>query len=276
MAEINPKDVMKLRNETNLPMMDCKAALAESKGDFEAAKEWLRKKMKGKMDKRTDRAAGEGRIAIATNTKSGVATIVEVRAESDFTAKNEKFVASANKIAELAMNEHAGEVSPTPAMSAIIDEVRATTGENCSIARAHKVIGESGTTAYGKYVHHDGKIGVLIQAGGSISEETLREICMHITAATPRPQGVSAKDVPADLVEKERRFRVEQAIESGKPKEIAEKMVEGGMRKFFEEVALLEQPYVIDPTKKVKDIIGPKATINAFFRWAVGEAVGSN
>ena len=271
MADINPKDVMKLRNETNLPMMDCKAALAETKGDFEAAKEWLRKKMKGKMDKRTDRAAGEGRIAISTNTKSGVATIVEVRAESDFTAKNDKFVAAANKIADLAMNEHAGDVSPTPAMTSIIDEVRATTGENCSIARAHKVIGESGTTAFGTYIHHDGKTGVLIQATGSISDTTLKEIGMHITASPTRPLGVTAKDIPGNIVEKEKKFRIEQAMESGKPKEIAEKMVEGGMRKFYEEVALMEQPFVKDETKKIKDIVGPQAQIVGFYRWQVGE-----
>src|SRR5437762_5533628 len=148
MADINPKDVMKLRNETGLPMMDCKSALAENKGDFENAKDWLRKKMKGKMDKRTDRAAGEGRIAIAINEKSGAAAIVEVRAESDFTAKNENFVKTAQKVAQLALETgHAGEIGPTAQMLALIDEVRAQTGENCSIARAHKVIGESGTTA---------------------------------------------------------------------------------------------------------------------------------
>jgi elongation factor Ts len=94
---------------------------------------------------------------------------------------------------------------------------------------------------------------------------------MHVTAAVPRPKGVSASDVPADVVEKERRFRIEQAMESGKPREIAEKMVEGGMRKFFEEVALLEQPFIMDPTTTVKAILGPKATVVAFLRWQVGE-----
>ena len=272
MAEINPKDVMKLRNETGLPMMDCKAALAESKGDFEAAKDWLRKKMKGKMDKRTDRAAGEGRIGIAVNEQSGVAAMVEVRAESDFTAKNENFVKSVQKVAEQALQTgHAGELTPTAEMTGVIDEIRAQTGENISIARAHKVIGESGTTAYGAYIHHDGKTGVLVQATGSINNATLREIGMHITASPTRPLGVTAKDIPADVVDRERNFRISQAIESGKPKEIAEKMVEGGMRKFYEEVALMEQPFVKDESKKIKDIIGPKAQIVAFYRWQVGE-----
>jgi elongation factor Ts len=272
MAEINAKDVMRLRNETGLPMMDCKAALAEAKGDFEQATEILRKKMKGKMDKRTDRAAGEGRIGIAVNIASGVASIVEVRAETDFTAKNEQFVGMVQKVANLARdNGHAGEVPELPEIKAAIDDVRIKTGENCSYARGHKVTGETGTTAFGQYVHHDGKTGVLIQAIGSVSDETLRQLCMHITAATPRPLGISSKDIPTDIIEKERKFRIETAMESGKPREIAEKMVEGGMRKFFEEVALLEQPYIMDPTKKVSEILGSKAQVISFFRWQVGE-----
>jgi elongation factor Ts len=272
MPEINAKDVMSLRNRTGLPMMDCKQALEATSGDVTAAEDWLRKKLKGRMEKRTDRAAGEGRIAIATDERHGTAAIVELRAETDFTAKNEKFVQAAQRIAELALAAHgAGELQPTAEMTAIIDDIRITTGENASIGRVHKVTGESGTTAFGKYVHHDGKTGVLIQATGSISEETLREIGMHITASPTRPQGVTANDIPASAVEKERKFRIDQAMESGKPKEIAEKMVEGGLRKFFEEVALMEQPFIKDETRKVKDIVGPKAQIVGFYRWQVGE-----
>jgi len=272
MSEINAKDVMKLRNSTGLSMMECKKALVEAGGDFEKAEDLLRKKMKGKMDARTDRVAGEGRIAIEVNEGGGTAAIVELRAETDFTAKAEKFVHVTKRCAELAINSHAGDVAVTPEMSTLIDDLRISTGENCSFARGHKFFGETGTTAYGQYVHHDGKTGVLIQAEGSVSDETLRQICMHVTAAVPRPQGISANDIPANVVDRERRFRVEQAMESGKPKEIAEKMVEGGMRKFFEEIALLEQPFVIDPTKKVKDLLGDKAKIIAFLRWQVGEA----
>jgi elongation factor Ts len=252
--------------------MDCKEALSQTGGDVAAAEDWLRKKLKGKMDKRTERAAGEGRIAVATDERHGVATIVEVRAETDFTAKNEKFIEAARKIAELALKATgAGDIQPAPEMTALVDDLRITTGENCAIARIHKVVGESGTTAFGSYVHHDGKTGVLIQATGSISDETLREVGMHITASPTRPLGVNAEQIPAPVVERERRFRVEQAMESGKPKEIAEKMVEGGMRKFYEEVALLEQPFIKDETRKVKDVLGKDGTIVAFFRWAVGE-----
>lgn len=270
MAEISAKDVMALRNETGLSMMECKQALQETNGDREAAKDHLRKKLKGKMDTRTDRAAGEGRIAIAIDPSGRSAAMVELRAETDFTAKNETFLAAAQKIAQLALGANAGAVTPTAEMTKMVDDIRISTGENASIARIHKLEG-GGSTMFGQYVHHDGKKAALLQAEGSVSQDTARSICMHIVSAVPAPKGVSAQDVPANIVEKERKFRIEQAMESGKPKEIAEKMVEGGMRKFFEEVALLEQPFVIDPTKKVKDLLGAGSSITAFLRWQVGE-----
>jgi elongation factor Ts len=268
MPEISAKAVMNLRNKTGLPMMDCKQALAETGGDEAAAEDWLRKKLKGKMDKRTERAAGEGRIEVAIKPQG--ASIVELRAETDFTAKNDRFVDAARKIADMAADAPPGPVAPTPAMAALVDDVRVSTGENASLARAAKAAGGAGKV-FGSYVHHDGKTGVLIVAEGSIPEDTLRKVAMHITAAVPRPLGVSATDIPADVTERERKFRIDQAMESGKPKEIAEKMVEGGMRKFFEEVALLEQPFVMDPTRKVKDLLGAGGTIRQFFRWQVGE-----
>jgi elongation factor Ts len=268
-SDISAKDVMNLRNRTGLSMMACKAALLEAKGDPEKAEELLRKQLKGKMDTKTDRAAGEGRVAIARSSEA--ASIVELRAETDFTAKNEKFVAAAQQVAQLALAAHAGAVAPTAEMTRLIDELRISTGENISIARAHKLVQDPGSGSFGSYVHHDGKTAVLVQAEGSINDEVLKDICMHITAVTPRPMGVTVNDIPADLADKERRFRIEQAMESGKPQQIAEKMVEGAMRKFFEERALLEQPFVRDETKKIKDLVGGKASIVAFFRWAVGE-----
>ncbi|MEZ6234859.1 MAG: translation elongation factor Ts [Phycisphaerales bacterium] len=271
MSDISAKVVMMLRNKTGLPMMACKEALAEAGGDADKAEELLRKKLKGKMESRSDRPAGEGRVGIAVNEGAGAGAIVEVRCETDFTAKNEKFIKAVNDIAKMALMAAGGEVGVTPDMTAILDDLRASTGENISYTRGHKISGETGTTAFGQYVHHDGKTGVLIQAEGSINDETLRQICMHVTAATPRPVGVTADDIPAEIVEKERRFRVEQAIESGKPKEIAEKMVEGGMKKFYGEIALMEQPFVMDPAKTIGDLVGAKARLITFFRWQVGE-----
>lgn len=270
MVEIDAKTVMALRNETGLSMMECKKALQETNGDKDAAVDLLRKKLKGKMDTRTDRAAGEGRLAIAIDPSGRAAAIVELRAETDFTAKNEAFQKAAVTIAQLALRASAGAVPPTAEMSKLIDDVRITTGENASIARIHKLEG-GGSTMFGQYVHHDGKKSALIQAEGNVSQDMARSICMHIVSAVPPPQGVSAKDVPAHIVDRERRFRIEQAIESGKPKEIAEKMVEGGMRKFFEEIALLEQPFVMDPEKKIKDLLPKDSAITAFLRWQVGE-----
>ncbi len=271
--EINAKDVMKLRNETGLSMMECKKAMVETGGDVEKAKDLLRRTMRGMMDARTDRPAGEGRIAISIDRIGGVASIVEVRCETDFTAKNPQFIEKVGKIADAALDQHDGDIAIFPEAQKLIDDLRISTGENVSYARGHRLSGATASFASGNYVHFDGKIGVLLQAEGSISDETLREICMHITAKLPKPLGVTAKDIPADLVERERKFRIEQAMESGKPKEIAEKMVEGGMRKFYEEVALLEQPFIKDETKKIKDIVGAKANIVRFLRWQVGESL---
>jgi len=272
MAEISAKDVMKLRNDTGLPMMACKKALGETGGDVEAAKDLLRKQLKGKMDTRTDRAAGEGRIAVAINERAGTAAIIELRAESDFTAKNDSFVSSAQRIADLVLEHgHAGEVEASDEVKAIVDELRISTGENCSFARGHKYSGETGTTAFGTYIHHDGKTGVLVAATGSINDETIRKVCLHLASTPNVPVGITTDDVPAELVEKERKFRMEQAIESGKNEEIAAKMVEGGLRKFYEEITLLEQKVEFEEgTPKVKDMIGD-ATIEEFFRWKVGE-----
>jgi elongation factor Ts len=274
MQEIPASVVMKLRSQTGLSMMECKKALQEANGDLGKAEELLRKKLKGKMDARTDRAAGAGRIAVALHgPDSGGSTphaaIVELRAETDFTAMNEHFTTMAQKVADLAAEQPVGNVQTIPEMTAAIDQIRLTTGENCSLARGTKMNGGP-HAVFGAYVHHDGKTGALVHAEGEITAEQLKQIGMHIVAAVPAPKGVSANDVPAEIVEKERQFRISQAMDSGKPKEIAEKIVEGGMRKFFEEIALLEQPYIIDPTKKVKDIVG-KATIVAFVRMQVGE-----
>jgi len=272
MADISAKEVMKLRKQTGLPMMACKKALIEVGGDIDKAEELLRKQLKGKMEKRTDRVAGEGCVAVAINDEQTAAVLIELRAETDFTAKNDRFQAGAQTLADQALaHAPAGEFNAVEGMESTIDDLRVATGENCSFGRGHKFIGEAGTTAFGSYIHHDKKTGVLLHAEGSINDDTLRKLCMHIAAAHPRPMGVTADDIPADIVDKERQFRINQALESGKNQEIAEMMVEGGMRKFFSELALVEQPFVMDTAVKVKDIVGPEARIVGFVRWTVGE-----
>lgn len=269
-VEIAAKDVMALRNRTGLSMMECKRALEEAGGDPEKAEDLLRKKMKGKMDTRTDRAAGEGRVAVKVAPDGRAAVIVELRAETDFTAKNEKFAQAVDKVATLALAQPAGEIKPTPDMAKPVDDIRISTGENASIARAHKLAGGS-DSMFASYVHHDGKTAVLLHCTGNVSQDTAKQVCMHIAAAMPRPQGVRREDVPAHVIDKERRLAMEMAMESGKNEEIAKKMVEGKINALVSDLALLEQPFVMDATKKVKDVIGPKGTVSAFLRWQVGE-----
>lgn len=271
MSNISAKDVMNLRNKTGLAMMECKKALAETNGDIEQAEIALRKKLKGKMEGKTDRVAGEGRVEIAISEDGLSAALVKVKAETDFTAKNDMFISAVQKIAQMALAADAGSVATTDEMTAAIDELRITTGENISIDKIEKLVGEAGNTSYGTYVHHDGKTGSLVKIEGEVSDEVRKQLAMHVTAAMPRPLGLTSDDIPAELVEKERKFRIEQAMESGKPEQIAEKMVEGGMKKFFSEVALLEQPFVMEPSKKIRDMVG-SAELSEFRRWAVGES----
>lgn len=261
---ISAKEVMSLRNKTGLAMMECKKALTEAGGDLEKAEDLLRKKLKGKMETKTDRIAGEGRIGIAVDGDN--AAMLELKAETDFTAKNDSFIKATDELAALALAS--GSPVPNDDMNAIVDNLRITTGENISIGRVEVL---SGGSVYGQYVHHDGKTGVLIQAQGELADDTARQIAMHVAAAMPRPLGLSADDIPSDLVEKEKKFRIEQAIESGKPESIAEKIVEGGMRKFFEEVALLEQDFIMDTSKKIKELVGSGGSLSSFKRWQVGE-----
>lgn len=258
-VQVNAKEVMALRQETGLSMMECKKALIETGGDKEAAKEFLRKKLKGKMEERSDRAAGEGRIAVAVEGSKGA--IVELRAETDFTAKNDNFVNAAKDLAQKAVGG-----ASIDDLNASIEELRISTGENISIGRCEVVEGGG----FGTYVHHDGKTGVLLACDKPVSEEVGKQVCQHIAAAVPRPQGVTADDVPEAVIEKERTFAIEQAKEEGKPEEIAQKMVEGKIRKLISSLALVEQDFVIDPSKKIKDVLGD-VQATKFFRWTVGE-----
>lgn len=270
MAEISAKEVMALRQKTGLSMMECKKALQETGGDSAAAEDFLRKKLKGKMETRTDRAAGEGRVVIAVAGDKSAAALVELRAETDFTAKNENFGGVAEKIAELALKQPAGEVAPTDEMKALLEDLKISTGENLSIARIEKL--EGGNSTWGSYVHHDGKTAVLLHADASVDESVARDVCMHIAAAMPRPMGVTGADVPQEIIEKERQLALEMAKESGKNEEIATKMVEGKINKLISDLALVEQPFIKDPDKKIRDLVGGEGKIHAFRRWQIGEA----
>ncbi|MHC4128826.1 MAG: translation elongation factor Ts [Planctomycetota bacterium] len=260
------KDVMALRRKTGLGMMACKKALAACSGDMAAAEEWLRQQLKGKMDARTERPAAEGRIAIAV--EGDRAAIIEVRTETDFTARNEKFQTLAVELAGMALAKAAGTVQVDEAMTARVDDVRIATGENISFARGEKLEGGS----FGSYIHHDGKRAALIQIEGTAEEELLHGLCQHIVAHVPPPVGVTEQDVPADDMERVRRDAEQEAAETGKPAEIVKKIAEGKVRKYLQQNTLLSQMYVKDPAAKtpVSKVLPQGVTVKRFIRYTVG------
>ena len=265
-ADISPKDVMTLRQRTGLGMMDCKKALSDANGDMAAAEELIRQRMKGKMDSRTDRPAGEGCIVVATDGVKGA--ILEVRAETDFTARNDGFRAMSADLAKLSLEQPAGEVAATDAMTKRLDDVRLTTGENISFARGRRLDGGS----FGHYIHHDGKLGVLLQVEGSVPADVLTGICQHVAAHQPTPMSVDEHGLDAAVVAAKREEAKGEAAASGKPAEIASKIAEGKVRKFFEDNTLLGQKYVKDESKQIRELLQQGAKILAFVRMAVGGA----
>mgnify|MGYP001194647485 FL=1 len=259
---IAAKDVMNLRQKTGLGMMDCKQALAANDGDMTAAEEWIRAKRKGKMDTRTERTTGEGRVAITIG--DGGAAIVEMLTETDFTARNEEFTAMMDIVITEALAGAAGPVTCTDDMTAAIDNIRIKTGENANFARGEKL--EGGT--FGEYVHHDGKRACLLQIEGECDEATLKGICQHITFYDPA--AITPDDISPEKLAEIRAKAIEEAKESGKPEEIAQKMSEGKVRKFLEENTLIKQKYVLDETTTIEKILPEGCTIKKFVRYTLG------
>ena len=268
---ISAKDVMALRQATGLGMMECKQALTEADGDIEKAKDAMRDKGLAKMDSRADRSSAEGRIAAARSDDGAKAAIVELNTETDFTANNDQFKEMVAQVAGEALSSEAGEVTPNDAIQAAIDQVRLTTKENVQFGRG--VVVGGGATTVGTYVHFNGKVGAVVELEGEgINDELLADLCMHVTAAAPSPIAIDESGVPADVVDKEREIAKTQAIEQGKPENIAKKIVEGKIRKFFEEYVLLKQPFVKDDKLSVCDILPAGVTIKSFTRMQVGGA----
>jgi len=262
--------VKQLREATGLGMMEAKKALDEVGGDFEEAIKHARTKGLAKMDGRTDRSAAEGRVAFAITDDSDKAAIVLINTETDFTANNDGFKSMCQAVAQAALKFEPGDIAdPDETMKAAIDEVRLTTKENASFAKG-KVLGGPGKTV-GGYVHHTGKVGALVElTGDGVTDELVKDLCMHVSAITPAPVGLTEDDVPAETIEKEKEIAKQQAIEQGKPAEIAEKMVTGKMRKFFEEMLLPRQKFVKDDKKTVQDILPEGVEITGFALFKVG------
>ncbi|HQT61348.1 MULTISPECIES: translation elongation factor Ts [unclassified Acidiphilium] len=284
MAEITGAMVKDLREKTGAGMMDCKKALTESGGDMEAAIDWLRKKGLAAAAKKSGRTAAEGLVGVAH--EGNRAAMVEVNAETDFVARNEAFQNFVETTAKLALtvgeDVEALKAAPYPGTShSVADELVslvATVGENMSIRRVAVAEVKDGVTA--SYVHGAlkpglGKIGVLVALEGKASEAlaTLgRQIGMHVAAT--RPDALSIADVDPAALEREKAVLADQARASGKPEAIIEKMVEGRVKKFYEDVVLLEQTWVHDGESKVHKIVqGAGATLTRFVRFTLGEGI---
>ena len=288
MATITAKMVGDLRAKTGAGMMDCKKALTEATGDMEQAIDLLRKKGLSAAAKKSGRVAAEGMIAAVGNAKSGA--LAEVNSETDFVAKNDAFQAFANGVAEVALKENPADVETLKGLDFpgsdrnVGDELThqiATIGENMNIRRFARLESASGVTA--SYVHGGGKIGVLVQLDAEKGDdpqvaETARMLAMHVAAANP--QYLCRADVPADVVEREKDIMRVKAIESGKPENIVEKIIEGQINKFFGEICLLEQVYVIDTDKKIGKVVedlakelGGQVTLAAYSRFQLGEGI---
>ena len=284
MMAISAGQVKELRERTGAGMMDCKKALEETGGDMEAAIDLLRKQGAAKAAKRADREADEGTVQIAGDDAS--LAMVEATSETDFVARNDQFVAFAVRAAEVARDADdlpEGEIRPgeelldrpeDEPLRKELNGLRAKIGENLQLRRW--IRWEPGDdAAVGRYIHFGSKIGVLVELGGVADPDAVealaRDVAMHIAATDP--EGVSADDIPEELRERERRVLREQAEEEGKPPEIVEKIVEGRMRKFFEENTLLQQAYVKDPDVSVGELledVDPALTVRRFERFEVG------
>ncbi|EOD81098.1 elongation factor Ts [Grimontia sp. AD028] len=255
--------VKELRERTGAGMMECKKALVETNGDIELAIENMRKSGAAKAAKKAGNVAAEGAIII--KEVDGVSALVEVNCQTDFVAKDGNFTAFANAVAD----EAAATKATVEELQAKFEDDRvalvAKIGENISIRRVAYVEG----SAMASYRHGE-RIGVVVAGEGDA--ETLKHIAMHVAAS--RPEYVTPDDVPADVVAKEREVQVEIAMNEGKPKEIAEKMVEGRMKKFTGEVSLTGQPFIMEPKKSVGDILKEKgASVSTFIRLEVGEGI---
>ena len=287
-AAITAKLVKELRDKTSAGMMDCKKALNETDGDIEAAIDWLRKKGIAKADKKAGRVAAEGLVAVATAGTSGV--LVEVNSETDFVARNAEFQTAVANVATAALGVESTEAlrdaqvegkSVTDYLTALVAKI----GENMSLRRMTKLSVSSGVVE--GYIHNAattgmGKIGVLValeSTGDAAALQTLaKKIAMHVAATSPL--ALTTDDLDQAVVQKERDMLKAEALESGKPEAIVDKMVEGRMVKFFKESVLMTQMFVMDPDRNIETVIadeakalGAEITMSGYVRMEVGDGI---
>lgn len=282
MAEITAAIVKELREKSGVGMMDCKKALQENDGDVDLAMDWLRTKGLAKAAKKADRVAAEGLVVVASSGQMAVA--VEVNAETDFVARNDLFQNLARKAGQAAL-ENASLEAVSEAVKDEITNLIATIGENMMVRRLASHTVAEGVVA--SYIHNSiapdlGRIAVLVavesQGDVAVIKEMGRKIAMHVAAT--QPLSLSVDDLDAEAVEREKAIFTEQALASGKPESVVEKMVEGRIRKFYEEVVLLKQAFVMNPDQTIEQLIeetakslGTPVKVIGFTRLALGEGV---
>jgi len=277
---ITAQAVKELRDRTGAGMMDCKKALTETEGDLDEAIKFLRTKGLAAAAKKAHRAASDG-IVVVTGDESAM-VVLELNCETDFVARNPEFVSFAEALAEQTLSSRAADVDELKAqpfsgdsehtVDEAISQKVATIGENVVLSRLTRIEAAKGNSL-NSYVHGGGKIGVVVEGSGGVSAEALHDVALHVAAAEPR--FVNREEVTEDLLESEREIALKQAMEQGKPEEIAKKIVAGKMEKFFVQEVLLEQAFAKEPDKSVKQYLkengGEDATIARFVRFKLGE-----
>ncbi len=284
MANITPQMVKELREKTGAGMGDCKKALVENDGDMEKAIEYLRKKGAASAAKRADRSANEGTICAKTNADGGKAAIVEVNCETDFVAINAEFVEYANKLADAILDSDVTTIDELMKVNVAGDtveglhnEILAKFSEKIEIKRFNRIISNGFISAY---IHAGNKLGVLLEVSEKDLSDTgkslTRDIAMQVAAMNPLFIDIS--QVPADVIEKEKEIYSQQAQTEGKKPEIAERIALGRIEKFYTENCLIEQAFVKDGNKNIKDVVkdisddaGKDVKVNSFTRYFLGE-----
>lgn len=281
-TKISAAVVKELRDRTDMPMMECKAALTEAGGDVEKAIELLRIKGKIKGDARRDRETAEGRIAVFIDPKSQVGAVLELRCESPPVTKTDGFVQLGNDLAKQVALKDPKTIEdllaqpfvdePSKTVADRIQDAISLIRENMKLARFTRLTG-----ILGEYVHFDGSVGVLVKATGEKPDPALlRDVCMHITAAHPIPVAARREDVPKAVLDKERSIAQAKAEATGKPAEIAARIAEGQLGAWYKDHVLVEQPFVRDPEKTVGQVLkAANLEVVEFVRYKVGEVTST-
>ena len=276
MAQISAQLVKQLRDMTGVGMMDAKKALVQTEGDIDAAVDYLRENGLAKAAKKADRIAAEGITNVLVD--GNVAVVLEVNAETDFVAKNDKFQALVAKLSEVILANKPANleaaleiVTPEGKVSDVIAEATTVIGEKISLRR-FEIVEKSDADAFGAYLHMGGRIGVLTVLECSTDADAAKDIAMHVAAINPKY--VDRSEVSADELEHEKKVLTEQALNEGKPANIVEKMIAGRLNKFLAEISLNDQPFVKDPDTTVSKFAASKGgSVKLFHRYEVGEGL---